>query len=155
MGATVIGIDPGLTGAIAVIGDGRATVVDMPVIETSRTATVKRSVDAHALAEILAPLRGEVWLERVNAFPGQGVASMFSLGQSFGVVLGVAAGLRLPVQLVNPADWKRHFKLDKDKALARALASRLYPEVSLARVKDHGRAEALLIARYGAMAGGW
>lgn len=153
MGA-VIGIDPGLTGAVAVIAHGQAVVHDMPVIGTSATATVKRSVDAHGLARILKIMPGTVWIERVNAFPGQGVASMFSLGHSFGVALGVAAALGYPTHLVSPAEWKRFFKLGKDKELSRALASRLYPGVKLDRMKDHGRAEALLIARYGALSGG-
>ena len=126
----------------------------MPVIGTSATATVRRSVDAAGLARILKLTPGEVWVERVNAFPGQGVASMFSLGQSYGIVLGVAAALGYPTHLVNPADWKKFFKLGKEKELSRALATRLYPGVALDRVKDHGRAEALLIARYGMIAGG-
>ena len=91
------------------------------------------------------------YLEKVNAFPGQGVASMFSLGMSYWGMAGVVAALGWPLTLVEPEAWKRYFKLGKDKEEARALAQRLYPEVDLHRKKDHNKAEALLIARYGQM----
>jgi crossover junction endodeoxyribonuclease RuvC len=152
---TTVGIDPGLTGGIALISDaGAAYVYDMPIVQISKTGFVKNAVDVNGLASILKGLDvcysfDGVYIERVNAFPGQGVASMFSLGMSFWGAAGVVAGLRLPLSLVEPAAWKRHFKLNKDKELSRGLASRLYPGVDLSRKKDHGKAEALLIARYG------
>lgn len=149
----IVGIDPGLTGGIAAIFDAvDPAVVDMPTMQLGKTGFVKNAVDLNALALILgvyADLGATVFIERVNAFPGQGVSSMFSLGMSFWGAAGVCAGLGLPVHLVAPGEWKAHFKLNRDKELARGLASRLYPVVDLSRKKDHGRAEALLIARYG------
>lgn len=149
-----IGIDPGLSGAIAALYPSTGeTVVDMPTIDLSKTGFVKRAVDVNGLARVLGVYSGfskcQVFIERVNAFPGQGVASMFSLGMSYWGAAGVCAGLGLPFHLVGPAEWKGHFKLNKDKELSRGLASRLYPGVDLSRKKDHGKAEALLIARYG------
>lgn len=155
-----IGVDPGLTGGIATLskyGDGPtagdfADSVDMPTIEYSKTGAVKRALDGNGLYRIIGPRQPRetrLFIERVNAFPGQGVSSMFSLGMSYWGVVCAANALGIPVELVNPAAWKKHFGLGADKDQARGLASRLYPSVDLSKKKDHGRAEALLIARYG------
>lgn len=147
-----VGIDPGLSGAIAIIAPERVEVTDMPIVQLAKTGFVKNAVDVNALARLLAPLVGgsaRVFMEKVNAFPGQGVASMFSLGMSFWGAAGVIAGVGLPLELVAPSEWKARFKLTKNKDLSRGLAARLYPQIDLSRKKDHGRAEALLIARYG------
>jgi len=147
----VVGIDVGLTGAVAILGDPPVSH-EMPTVALSKTGFVKNTVDTYGLARCLhdyGVLGAPVFIERVNAFPGQGVSSMFSLGMSFGAVLGVCAALGLEVHLVEPRAWKKHFRLGPDKEQARGLASRLFPKVDLSRKKDHGRAEALLIARYG------
>ncbi len=154
-----IGIDPGLSGAVAVLKapDGfhrsteEAVVHDMPTVIYGKT-TKKRALDLNALARILLPyadLPCQVFLERVGAMPGQGVSSMFSLGMSYWGAAGVVAGIGLPLNLIQPQAWKSHFRLDAEKDLARGLASRMYPGVDLSKKKDHGKAEALLIARYG------
>lgn len=162
-----IGIDPGLSGAIAALfDDGHVVVHDMPTMQTGEGA-VKNSIDGYALANLLRPwaefteLGGQVavFLERVTAMPSipgkggarrpLGAASSFSLGGSYWGAFCVCAALRLPIHLVDPRTWKAHFKLGKDKDLARGLAIRYYPSADLSRKKDHGRAEALLIARYG------
>lgn len=153
-GPVVIGIDPGLSGAVAFLSeDWGAWVEDMPVIGHSKTGFVKRAVDCRELARMLEPfaMHGtpRVFIERVNAFPGQGVGSMFSLGMSFWGAFGVCAALACEIHLVEAKDWKGHFRLNKDKELARALAQRYYPDAILSAKKHHGRAEALLIARYG------
>jgi crossover junction endodeoxyribonuclease RuvC len=149
-----IGIDPGLSGAIAVLGDAGEVLDlwDMPTVQLGKSGFVKNALDVAGLAKLLdtaASCKASVFLERVNAFPGQGVASMFSLGMSFWGAAGVVSALKMPLHLVEPKDWKGHFRLNADKELARGLASRYYPSVNLTRKKDHGRAEALLIARYG------
>lgn len=147
----VIGIDPGLTGAIAVVNTAmEACVYDMPTFQYSPKGFVKRAVDLQTVAFILRSCgAAPVFLEKVNAHPGQGVSSVFSFGMSYWGVAGAVAGLYYPLTLVAPQDWKAHFFLGKDKELARALAARLYPKVDLSKAKHHGRAEALLIAKYG------
>jgi crossover junction endodeoxyribonuclease RuvC len=148
----IFGIDPGLSGAIAVIGVGEPRVWAMPTMVISKTGFVKRAVDVNSLAALLRPysMAAEfAVIERVNAFPGQGVGSMFSLGMSYWGVAGVIAALGVPLHLVAPAEWKKHFRLSNDKEMSRGLASRLYPGVDLHLKSDHGKAEALLIARYG------
>jgi crossover junction endodeoxyribonuclease RuvC len=129
---------------------------DMPTMLIGKgTGKVKRQIDAAGLAVILRDssmgFRDEtiVIVEKVSSMPGQGVSSVFSLGDSFGVIRGVCAALRLPVHFVAPATWKKHFGLGSDKEEARARAINLFPDASLARKKDHGRAEAILIALYG------
>jgi crossover junction endodeoxyribonuclease RuvC len=95
-------------------------------------------------------LEGEysAMLERVNAMPGQGVASMFSMGDSFGVIRCALAAASIPTEYITPQSWKKHFHLDSNKEAARALAIRLYPMVDLHLKKFIDRAEALLIATY-------
>lgn len=148
-----IGIDPGLTGAIAILDDhgGLLSLEDLPVIANGKgSARVTRQLDPAGLAKLLPPCtKGiSVALERVAARPGQGVASVFSLGDSFGCIRGVLAALELPVEIVTPATWKKHHQLGSDKEQARAKAIQLYPHADLHRVKDHNRSEATLIARW-------
>lgn len=151
-----IGIDPGLTGAIALMNEGYADplVWDMPTVANGK-GVVKYEVDPVGLAHIVEGFVGfgasRVILERTNAMPGQGVASMFSMGVSRGVVLGVLGSMRLPYEEVAPSQWKKHFGLiGADKDMSRRLALQLYPQLAkqLARKKDHNRAEAVLLATY-------
>ena len=84
--------------------------------------------------------------------PGQGVASTFKFGASYGAVRGVLAALQIRTHLVTPGVWKKHFRLSSDKEASRALALRLFaasPE-HFSREKDHNCAEAALLALYGA-----
>ena len=154
----ILGVDVGLHGALALIDDDDMCrqIWDMPT--TPKTHGKGEEVNARLLADIVdeaadsAKADITVYIEAVSSMPGQGVASMFSFGQSFGIVLGVVAALGLQYRLVRPQQWKRSMGLIKrDKGASRALAMQRYPEVasSLSRVKDDGRAEALLIAAWG------
>lgn len=147
MTTCILGIDPGLSGAAAFYfpaAPDRVAVYDMPV--------VAKSIDAASLARRIEQMRPDLAIvENVGARPGQGVSSMFRFGVAHGAVLGALAALNVPTHLVSPTSWKRHFKLDSDKEAARALAIRLWPACDhFGRKKDHGRAEAALIARWAA-----
>jgi hypothetical protein len=149
-----IGVDPGLSGAIGWTGYANG-VIDMPTILWGKT-TGKRAVDAGAVLKAiqhLPVLRPVVFIERVGpmvrAGVKQGAASMFSFGMSFGCMLGFFDGLQWERHLVTPQKWKAHFGLDADKNAALELARKLFPSLDLSKKKHHGRAEALLIARYG------
>lgn len=149
-----IGIDPGLGGAIALLRDGKVVVVDMPTV--ARSAGKGAQVDAAGLAELLRPCAFEggwhTYVEIQHARPGQGVTSMFGMGVSFGAAVGVIAALGIPYTLVAPGAWKRQAGLTgKDKEASRARALQLHPELAerLSRKKDHGRAEAVLLACFG------
>lgn len=153
----VIGVDPGLEGALAKVGsDGLIDMQDMPIMPRSAGGTVKNQVNAAALFQLLrgwteGHSKNEFmcFWERVNAMPKQGSASTFSLGHTAGIIEGVFCSFGLSHEMITPATWKKYFKLSSDKDAARALAQRYYPQASLARKKDHNRAEALLIARFG------
>jgi crossover junction endodeoxyribonuclease RuvC len=150
MSAIYAGIDPGLSGAIGFL-DARGRfvgVIDMPTLPTT---TGRRCIDAEALAVILrqyAP--GFTLVERVGPRPGEGAVGAFSFGQSVGIIGGVLATLRLPHDVVQPATWKRRAGIPAGaaKGVSIATAKRLLPDGGdhLTRVKDDGRAEALLLA---------
>jgi len=151
----IVGIDPGAHGALAFLPErGTPWVMDMPTVQVKRG---KRTINRVEPAVIGAVLRGTLVgndivasVEQVGAMPGQGVSSMFEFGRSFGAVLGVLAALSVPVTMTPPQTWKRAMGVSADKTGSRASALRLWPELAaeLARVKDDGRAEALLIAEH-------
>jgi crossover junction endodeoxyribonuclease RuvC len=144
----ICGVDPGLSGAIGFYfpaHPGRVAVEDMPLADGEISATL--------LAEMIVSFQPSLAvIERVSAMPGQGVVSMFNFGRAYGDVRGVVGALAIPVQYVTPAKWKRHFNLSADKEECRAKALHLFPACAdhFKRKKDHGRAEAALIAKYGA-----
>ncbi len=150
----IVGIDPGLDGAIAFLKDSLELVLaeDMPTYAGTGT---RREVNESELAKILKRAYSSgghdaVYLERVSAMPGQGVSSMFSFGCSYGIVRGVLSALEFPYELVTPQSWKKRAGLiGRDKDAARSMAQQLYPTAPLARKKDIGRADAILIARFG------
>lgn len=145
-GFTILAVDPGLTGALAFYAPAAPdliTVHDMPV--------AAKDIDPAAIARRLQQLRPDVAIvERVGAMPGQGVSSMFKFGCGYGMVQGVVAALGIPIHLVTPASWKRHFRLPADKEAARARAIQLWPASDLFGLKGTGqaRAEAALLARF-------
>ena len=152
----VFGIDPGFSGAIAEL-HLRPTwtlyVHDMPTVPGQKG---KVELNHHAVFDLLdSPAGGIVWLEKVGARPGQGVSSMFRFGQQIGALEMAAAAQRYPIRYVTPATWKKHFGLSADKGAARSVAMQRFPAQAqlFARVKDDGRAEAALIALYGAEVG--
>jgi len=143
-----IGIDPGLSGAIAILEHGNYhSIHDMPVV-LKGSGSVKNEVDAAGLASILLDFDDARMcvIERVNAMPKQGSSSTFSLGDSFGCARAVVASLGIGLTYVSPVTWKKHFKLPSDKEASRALAIRLYPSAPLNLKKHVDRAEALLMA---------
>lgn len=151
-----IGIDPGLTGAVGVLDGSESVVYDTPIAkEGKRTVYVPKEMDAILrLVKGAANLHKEqvhVFIERVHSMPHQGVASSFNFGIGFGMWLGIIAALNLPVDKVTPQNWKRTMLhgQQKDKDSARIRAIELFPNVSLALKKHHGRADALLIAEFG------
>jgi crossover junction endodeoxyribonuclease RuvC len=149
----VVGVDPGLTGAIGFLRDGVFVAVeDMPTV-LKGVGSVKSEVSPAGLKtlirERLQPGESVVAvLERVGAMPGQGVSSVFSLGDSFGCARSVLATAGFETHLVSPVTWKKYYKLTADKELSRALAVKIWPSAPLHLKKHDGRAEALLLARW-------
>lgn len=152
----IIGIDPGASGAIAILEakNGRLVdVIDMPTTELQIGGKTKHRVSPVFLQSELGFYADDARavVELVGAMPGQGVTSMFAFGEALGIVRGVLAGMKVPTELVTPAKWKRDLKLNPGKDGARALAANLWPDKAdlFKRVKDDGRAEAALIAHWG------
>lgn len=148
---SVWGIDVGLNGAIALFDmiEGHLEVHDMPVMEINK----KRQVNPQLLTNILEQHEAPVFIEQVGARPGQGVSSMFNFGKSYGICLGVSAGLKLQTTTVSPVAWQRACKVEKGKDGNRLRATQTFPNYSnlFARKKDDGRADAALIAYWGAV----
>lgn len=149
----ILGIDPGLSGAIAWVSDDGhlIRVADMPTVEVNG----KKKVSPQMLVSMLEEHDDLIRLaaiEEVGAMPGQGVTSMFNFGYSAGILAGVCAGLRIPMALYRPATWKRSAGVPADKGAARQMAQRFWPgSRAFDRVKDDGRAEAALLARWVAL----
>lgn len=149
----ILGIDPGISGALAWVSDDGHLICtsDMPVIEING----KKKVSPYILADMLkARIPTLAVIEEVSAMPGQGVTSMFGFGYSAGILAGVCAGLMIPTVLYRPAVWKRAAGVPADKGAARQMAQRFWPGCrDFDRVKDDGRAEAALLARWSALKG--
>ena len=151
----IIGIDPGLSGAIAILDDNKIIeLFDMPVMPDGKKN--KRQLNSALLVKLIKDniknLENTVMIvEQVNAMPGQGVTSMFNFGQTFGAIKGICAALGLPIFFVRPAKWKKHFELiNSSKDASRTKAIEMYPYISeqLAKKKDVNKSDAILIARY-------
>ena len=142
----LIAIDPGINGAYAVL-DGAGEFIqadELPRFDKTLNATELGKLFEGFIPRLAA-------IEKVGAMPKQGVTSVFTFGCAYGVCLGVAGGAGVPVALILPNAWKKHFRLiGKPKDAARELAARLYPRAvnSLRLKKHHGRADAILIGRY-------
>ena len=150
-----IAIDPGVSGAVAAVKDGRTIIAlhEMPVLRVVKNAKVSRSVDGAGLARlvrnILATDPREHYacvVEKTASMPGQGVASTFSMGHSRGVAEGVLQALNLPMELVGPSVWKKAMGLTSDKEYVRGLMQMKFPNADLSRKKDHDKAEALAMS---------
>ena len=151
----IIGIDPGLSGAIAVMHDKKViNLYDMPVMAEGKKN--KRQLNSSQLVNIIKENINEgeetiVVVEQVNAMPGQGVTSMFNFGQTFGAIKGVCAALKLPIFFVRPSKWKKHFELiNSSKDASRTKVIEMYPALSsqLAKKRDVNKSDAVLIAKF-------
>ncbi len=151
----IIGIDPGLSGAIAVLENKKVLkIIDIPVMAEGKKN--KRQLNSAQLVNIIKENINDneeiaVVVEQVNAMPGQGVTSMFNFGQTFGAIKGVCAALNLPIFFVRPSKWKKYFELiNSSKDSSRTKAIEMYPSLSsqLSKKKDVNKSDAILIARF-------
>ena len=139
---TYIGIDPGKSGALALLTeDGQCTVV--PFQESAYTAILRAASGPSSVC----------CLEKVGAMPGQGVVSMFNFGHNLGYIEGLLQAFDIPYQLVPPQTWKKEFCVTSDKNTSIEVCRKLFPHVSLlpterSRKPSDGMAEAMLMAEY-------
>jgi hypothetical protein len=152
----VIGVDPGVSGAIAFWfspAPDRIAVYDTPIaggeVNTPGVASLIRDLCGDPVDDTIA------YIERVHSMPGNSGRSMFNFGTAYGDVRGVIGALRIPTHFVTPQMWKKQFRLSADKEESRALAIRMFPSCADSfKLKKHdGRAEAALIALYGSQIG--
>ena len=153
----IIGIDPGITGAICFFEDGKITdVIEMPNMAEGKK-NKKQVNGAQIYHEIFLRIKYlekkeiKVVIEQVSAMPGQGVTSMFNFGQSFGILKGICSAMQLPVYFVRPAKWKKYFNLiNSEKDASRTKAIEIFPYFSsqLSRKKDSNKADAILISSF-------
>ena len=153
----IIGIDPGINGAICLFKDGKIVdVLEMPKMAVGKKN--KSQVNASQIFnEIQKALEGEdktsviAVIEQVSAMPGQGVTSMFNFGQSYGILKGICSAMQLPMFFVRPAKWKKYFNLinsQKDASRTRAIEIFPYFSTQLSKKKDSNKADAILIASF-------
>lgn len=155
----IIGIDPGLKGAIAFLkDDGNLVINDLPLRQTASGKKTIHGGDLHAMVStaLSFPFHSNgmkkhvVALECVNAMPHDGVVSAFNFGKSTGIIVGVLASLNLTIIEPPPAVWKNALGLGTNKKDSLALAKKTFPKYHyyFERAKDDGRAEAALIAHF-------
>jgi crossover junction endodeoxyribonuclease RuvC len=179
-----LGIDPGVNGAIAFyrVGSNKLKIEDMPTFKQKVGKKERKQIDSKQLVKIIKSLKkiNHAFVEKVNAYPQQGVVSVFNFGYSYGVIIGILAGRSIPITYVLPRKWKEDINLqtkkisrkrpttnkkefkdwDKlrakgktmNKEFARDRAIKEFPNYKeyFKRKKDDGRAEAALIALWGA-----
>jgi crossover junction endodeoxyribonuclease RuvC len=152
-----VGIDPGLTGAIAILKGKKITFIDTPT-ELVKRNTSRRVYNPVVMAayvhDILTMTKHgvHVGIERQSAMPGQGVSSMFSIGMGYGLWMGIIAAAGIPYTIIEPRAWKKELMqgMGKEKGASVIRLCQLYPSVAkdLKLKKHHNRADAGMIAEY-------
>ena len=163
----LIGIDPGVRGAIVVTTADASQILavrDMPKVEVRGKLHVSPSSLVASLDEMYSDAlmvassltKPIVIVEHVQGVQQSGATSAFNFGRGFGVIEGVVAGLGLACELVRPQVWTKALRVSRDKGSHREAAMRLWPDHAdkFARVKDDGRADAALLCHWYAMVRG-
>ena len=153
----IIGIDPGISGAICFMENGKIIdVIEMPSMAEGKK-NKKQVNGAQIFNEISLKIKNlnktevKVVIEHVTAMPGQGVTSMFNFGQSFGILKGICSAMNLSMYFVRPAKWKKYFNLinsEKDASRTKAIEIFPYFSMNLSKKKDANKADAMLIASF-------
>jgi crossover junction endodeoxyribonuclease RuvC len=153
----IIGIDPGISGAICFFENGEVKeIIDIPIMADGKKN--KRQINGpQVYNEISSRIKNTprkeivVVIEQVSAMPGQGVTSMFNFGQSFGVLKGICSAMQLSMRFIRPAKWKKYFGLIKtEKDASRTKVIEIFPYISsqLSKKKDSNKADAILISSF-------
>ncbi|GAB2246165.1 hypothetical protein Droror1_Dr00001658 [Drosera rotundifolia] len=158
----VVGVDPDVSGALALLKTDQlgcsAQIFDAPHLKVVVGKRIRRRLDAKSIVHLVrsfqAPIGTIAYIEQSMPFPKDGKQGWWCGGFNYGIWIGVLVASGFSVVPVPSALWKNSFELTgsgKSKDESRKLASALFPSLSpmLKRKKDHGRAEALLIAAYG------
>jgi len=154
----VLGIDPDVSGAIAVLRAASQEVLDVPCVKVQIGKTMRRRHDASSIVDLVnginAPEGSVAYVEQATPFPKDGKQGWYGCGFGYGMWVGILMALGFKVVPVRAQAWKsamgisgRQYTKDDSRILAMALFPDLGPQ--LKRKKDHGRADAILIAAFG------
>lgn len=151
MGTAILGVDPGRTGAIAII-DHHGQIIDIEDMPPATGAALGACIRS-LLDDLASWTIDRAYVEAVHSMPRQGVRSVWTFAEGHGAILGALGALGIPVELVPPATWKKAMRVTANKGTSRQRALELWPSEAerFRRVKDDGRAEACLIAEHGRM----
>lgn len=164
----LVAIDPGLSGAIAVLGynNGKLLgVFDTPIVQVKRGKKNSRVCLTTGMANLLrriirkycSPFHGLqsvlVCIEYLHSRPFKSGVAMFSIGRSFGQWEGIVSALGLPIEYVTPAVWKKAMLTTgtgNGKEASVVKVQQLFPGAAdKVYLKKHdGRADAILIGEY-------
>lgn len=156
----ILAIDPGLDGALALTDGQSFEILDVPTLRAGKSREIDVTAVAHWLDQRAELIRA-AYIERVGAMPStagasgerrtMGAASAFSFGRSDGLLTGLVAAHFIPITRVTPATWRKTLAVQAGKDGSRARAKELLPAYAhlFDRKRDHGRADAALIAFYG------
>jgi len=152
----VLGIDPGLKGAVACIDttDWTLSILDMPL---EAAAKGKNAVSAKGVIDAVRLARPDhAVVELVHSSPQMGTTSAYNFGEGYGVVRTAILAHDVSLWLVRPTDWKGAMKCPKDKKQATTRASQLFPSAHSLFYGPRGgafdgRAEASMLALYGCL----
>ena len=166
----ILGIDPGLKGALAFFDPETRRLVTyaMPVEERSNgkryllAGEIVRIIQTHqglqthlkvplGLQTHPTPIPLQAFLEDVYSSPQMGVTSAFTFGEGKGTLVGILTTLAVPIHYVSPTRWKGKLKLTADKTVTKAFARALFPTCSKSTLSTEGKCEAALIAQYGSL----
>jgi len=166
----ILGIDPGFSGALALIdrnSDRLITLDDMPTIQqeykqrgktkskqkldTPKLVWYFRKYGVHIEFAVVEKVHAFTYVNKYGETRGQGAASSFKFGFGAGVIEGVLSAFSIRIVYLEPSVWKALMGLSRDKNKSRELAVKKFPEYAeLFKLKKHdGRAEAALIAWFG------
>lgn len=157
----IIGIDPGMSGAICFLDkEGYAPIIlDTPTLNLSGKGKTRRRININQIDSwfcdyVQVPMDCHAFIEKAQSMPGQGVASMFGYGVSYGMMLGLLTAWQIKFTEVTPQSWKKTMLEGMDKSskdASRAKAMQLWPHAQqmFCRKNDQHIAEAALIAEYG------
>ena len=136
----ILGIDPGQSGGIAWwSSDGGMDCCKMPETERDIYNKLCDIVDCQNTIK--------AYIESVHSMPGQGVASSFKFGQSYGFLRGCLVGLEIAWETVTPQKWQSSMgcRTKGDKNVSKSRAQQLWPRLKI----THAVADALLICEHG------
>lgn len=149
----IIGVDPGMGGAIAYLTDDELIIEDMPVFVIRKGKTKRRQIDDVGLLDVFKEFgdADHVYIENVSAQFGNGAAAAFTFGWGCGALRMAVTASRIPFTYVTPQKWKKVMGCTADKGSSLMRAKQLFPVHAdyFARKKDADRAEAALISLYG------